>query len=186
MHEIAEIFRGGLGRVSEDSRGLAMNVSESTAKRLQQHATTNATRCVHAVEHNMQRLRAHPRRRLRRVQHTFDVTLISRVVTGDDANLLWTHERNVTVAKSRDDLLRCFWWRCEPIAVETLEAVPLNWIVTGGDHHAAIGLECVDHHARSGRHRDADVDDIAARRSERALHCACQRIAADATITRDH
>ena len=168
--EFAEVLRGRLGRVAEDARHLAVDVGDAAAERVEHHAPARAARGGHAVEDDMELLRADPRgsavRAAEHLDHAVDVPLRGARVGGDRADLERLREGDVGVLESRNDRLRDRLRRREAVAVETLEAVPLDRIVARSHGHPAVGAERADHEPDRRRHRHADVDHVAADRCE--------------------
>ena len=184
--EFAEVLRGRLGRVAEDSRHLAVDVRHAAAERVEHHAAAFAAGGVDAVEDHMQLAGAYAVGHAGHdLEHAVDMALGRRRVGGDRADVERLGKRDVRRLEARDDRLRDRLRRCESVAVEALEAVPLDRIVARGHGHAAVGAERADHQPDRRRHRHADVDHIAADRRKRALYGARQCLAAKAAVARN-
>jgi hypothetical protein len=165
-------------------------MGDAAAERVEHHAPARAARGVHAVEDDVELLRANARGSAacaaEHLDDAVDMALRGACVGRDRADPKRLCERDVGVLESRNDRLRDRLRRREAVAVEALEAVPLDRVVAGGDRHAAVCAERADHEPDRRRHRHADVDHIAADRRKCALHGARKRFAAEAAVARDH
>ena len=70
--------------------------------------------------------------------------------------------------------------------IETLDAIPFNRVVTGGDHQSARGPKSLDGEADGGRCRNAQIDHIASRRLQTAAGCGHQFGARRTRIAAQH
>jgi hypothetical protein len=84
------------------------------------------------------------------------------------------------------DLLLDFVAELEPVRTEELDAVVLERIVRGGDHHSEIGPQRPGQHGdRRCRHR-AEKEDIHADGGEAGNKCVFQHVSGQARILADH
>ena len=186
-HLAAQRFRGGRTAFLVDVETVRLDadrdhVGAQLPQRFRHHLVGGA---MGAIDHHAQTVEAEVARK--RALGEFDVAVVDAVDAAGaaEAGALREFSAEILVEQLLDLLLDVVG-QFEAERPEQLDAVVLEQVVRGGDHHAEIGAHRLGQHRyRRGRHR-ADQQHVHAHRGEARHHGVLDHVAGQTGVLADH